>query len=266
MFANLTRRGSGLHTSIVNIRQYAKKRLKGNFYRLKHGRFEALGYSALGSSESDRYVFYEIFGTEDAYQREHLVDEVRDGIVVEIGAHKGYFTILAASTARKVYAYEIDRFNFRYLKKNITRGKIENVEYFNVGVSSRSGHRQICESHVTDARHSFYSSKFVGRSTQRTVWCTSLDDLVEAIGPSDIDLLKLDCEGAEYDILLGASESTIGQIRTIYAELHESANIPYKTDDLVSKLEMLGFGVELYDSHQRDDVSTVMAIFRRENV
>jgi FkbM family methyltransferase len=266
MLANFTRRGSGRHTSFVDIRQYAKKRMKGKYYRLKHGRFEALGYKAVGCSESDRYVFYEIFGTEDAYQRDRLVDEVRDGIVVEIGAHKGYFTLLAASTARRVYAYEIDRFNFRYLKKNISRSRIGNVECYNVGVSSQSGHRLIRESHVTDARHSFYSSNFVGRSTQRTARCTSLDDLVESMGLSHIDLMKLDCEGAEYDILLNASDDTVAKIKTIYAELHESASIPYKTDDLVSRLMLLGFEVQLYDSHQRDDVSTIMAIFRRNQV
>jgi hypothetical protein len=58
-----------------------------------------------------------------------------------------------------------------------------------------------------------------------------------------IDLLKLDCEGAEFAILETAGREILGRIGTIVGEYHEFAN--NHADDLKVCLERQGFEVKL---------------------
>ncbi len=78
-------------------------------------RDEEHGLSFNCRTSSDCYVFNEIFGKEDAYRRDRIAPLIREGVVVEVGAHKGFFTLLAATQAKKVIAFEPDQENFRYL-------------------------------------------------------------------------------------------------------------------------------------------------------
>jgi hypothetical protein len=46
----------------------------------------------------------------------------------------------------------------------------------------------------------------------------SLDDVLNDI--ENVDILKIDCEGAEWSAFKGASPETLGKINSIVAELH----------------------------------------------
>ena len=50
----------------------------------------------------------------------------------------------------------------------------------------------------------------------------TLFDAVGALGIDVIDLLKLDCEGAEYDILRNSPSIVPGRVLRIVAEVHSS--------------------------------------------
>ena len=53
-----------------------------------------------------------------------------------------------------------------------------------------------------------------------TVRTTNLAEILARDVRQDIDLLKLDCEGAEYDILFTATPTDIQRIREIRMEFH----------------------------------------------
>ena len=69
---------------------------------------------------------------------------------------------------------------------------------------------------------------------------TTLDELLRRLGVARCDLLKLDCEGAEYEILYGASEETLRAIDAITAEYHVGLN-EHTVAELVRFLESRGF-------------------------
>lgn len=66
--------------------------------------------------------------------------------------------------------------------------------------------------------HSFFRDK--GRSQE--VDCTTLRDLLHEIPNGSIDLLKIDCEGSEYDILMGTDEENSKRIDRIVMETHHT--------------------------------------------
>jgi FkbM family methyltransferase len=225
-------------------------------------RFRANGIRATGYGASDAYVFNEIFGTEDAYRRDALVPMMRGGTVVEIGAHKGYFTLLAASVAERVLVFEPDARNFAALQKNLALNGGGNVTAVPKAVSSTSGTRTFTVSSITDARHTFFPSDFSGTGKAVEVECTTLTDIIEGHRLESVDVLKLDCEGSEYDVLLGCDRDTIRRIRGIVLEVHESLEIGHRAAELIEFLESHGFTSEMYDEQHRAGLHTAMGLFR----
>ena len=69
------------------------------------------------------------------------------------------------------------------------------------------------------------------------IWIRSLDTLVQEL-ELDNAVLKIDCEGCEYDVLLYSKEDTLNAFSEILCEYH------YGSDKLVSKLKKIGFEIE----------------------
>lgn len=88
----------------------------------------------------------------------------------------------------------------------------------------------------------------------------TLDDVVEATG--QVDLLKLDIEGAEFPVLEATSDRTLRRIGTIVAELHL---LPSDTRHLAlfSRLEALGFRVVSMKSPLHSWRRTIWQLLRR---
>lgn len=75
----------------------------------------------------------------------------------------------------------------------------------------------------------------------------TLDDVFERFAIERCDLLKLDCEGGEYEILLGARPETLLCVRHVALEYHVGLT-PHRPEELVVRLQELGFDVRLVAS------------------
>jgi FkbM family methyltransferase len=242
----------------------AKRRLRHLKLKVFGVRLRSGDIKARGDSPSDVFVFNEIFGPEDAYHRETLIPQMRGGTVVEVGAHKGYFTVLAASVAEKVVVFEPADHNYDLLVKNLNLNGAENTTALKQAVSATAGPRTFTISDHTDARHTFFASPFSGNGGTAEVECTTLPALLRDFELDEIDVLKLDCEGSEYDVLLGVDPDVVGRIKNIVLEVHEAPTIPHTRTELVSFLESNGFSTEIYDENVRDGgLRTCMATFTR---
>jgi len=157
-----------------------------------------------------------------------------DWIIVDIGAAIGEFTVYAAqrAPAGEVYAYEPNPQSFALLQENIMLNKLSNVQAFCVGVWDQAGAMQLNLAQQAE-------------TAIAEIPVITFDQLVRDSVDSVIDLLKLDCEGAEYAILMGASAKSLARVQRIVMEYHD-LDAEHEHSHLVHLLEGNGFSVRLH--------------------
>jgi FkbM family methyltransferase len=146
-----------------------------------------------------------------------------------------------------IYAYEPFADSFELLTENIRLNQVGNVSAFPyaVGASVRPMHLNLGTGvpvlHSTVANESDASGPVV------SVKGTSLDEVFQVHSIERCDLLKIDCEGAEFDILFNAHPHTLARINRICLEYHNGAT-PFSHPDLVRFLERGDFNVAVRPS------------------
>ncbi len=177
-------------------------------------------------------------------------------IIVDIGAHIGSFSWLCWNRgARNIEAFEADPVNAEYARKHLQSTNVS-VKQLAVWRSDRSEPLLF---------HSGYTEMLpdgpdpigvntgggnVFSSSGNAIQTTTLDDV---IGDRQISILKLDCEGSEYPILLTSRK--LKQVRMIVGEYHVMNDIPpfakvegfeeYSIGTLVNHLVAQRFKVEI---------------------
>jgi FkbM family methyltransferase len=165
--------------------------------------------------------------------------------IVDIGANVGSFAVYAAQSCpdAKIYCYEPERQNFASLKQNIKINELEErVSLFQCAVASCRGQRElaICGS-VGNSFHAVPDT-----STRQTVNCTTLSGILADQRLKTIDLLKMNCEGAEYEILESCSETDFERITNIRLEYHNLDAQSRNGDSLSRWLETRGYRIERF--------------------
>jgi len=183
----------------------------------------------------DNYVMGEIW---DFHCYDQKFPVPKDGVVIDIGAHIGSFSIYAASKGSQVYAFEPHPKNYALLKANLRINRISTVSCFRMAVSSTTGKRTLFE-YSTSGEHSFYPVS--GRKI--SVPCVSLEDIFSRKKVSFCDFLKMDVEGAEFEIILHSPRAVFSRIGIIAMEYHESHG--NKVIILKEFLERQGYVVSL---------------------
>jgi FkbM family methyltransferase len=141
--------------------------------------------------------------------------------VVDIGAGLGDFSVYAAAGCPEgvIHAYEPLAASFALLEHNLALNQATNVRPFRQATSGAAGRAQVAEGTAGPA----VSTAFEATAGKRGVETVSLAQVLERLPGSHCDLLKVDCEGCEYDLLLGSSPETLAKVQRISAETHEQA-------------------------------------------
>jgi FkbM family methyltransferase len=148
--------------------------------------------------------------------------EIRRGdVVVDVGAHWGVFSSFAVSqSAGQVIAFEPHPDNFSQLIKLIRRNDLTQVSGNNLAIADYSGHIDLYTSSKS-TRHSVApSDPLTGEPTSQFISVPSVDLPRALIDIDVVDYLKMDCEGAEFGIIMATSENVLRRIRKIVIEYH----------------------------------------------
>lgn len=167
-------------------------------------------------------------------------------VVIDLGANIGVFTIYAAATARevRVYAYEPMPEFFAVLNENVRLNRnSESVQAFNCAVASEVGARHL---DIGDA--GFFFPRFVDSASNKNsktlaVRCTTLAQILKSNHLDHVDFLKMDCEGAEYEILYSTALSDLKRINEIRMEYHNLDSDTRHVDGLKRFFAENGFRV-----------------------
>ena len=182
----------------------------------------------LGARAGALYPPLEIFAFSEYAYDWQLEDEP---LVVDIGAHVGSFTLWLAEQypGLRVMCFEPDPDAFRYLRRNA--GNVATLYERAVGAHTGTAnlHRPIPAGAISNLGA-------VPAGDSVAVDVVSLEDVRAPL--ADVALLKVDCEGCEYDLVLETPPTAWARVRRIVLEYHPVSG--HEPSALVRRLGTLG--------------------------
>ena len=167
---------------------------------------------------------------------------VENDSVIDIGAHHGIFTINVASMGARVFSFEPNPMSFEILSKNVGANNFFHKPIINNFAISKLNNKTVeFDLGVRSTAGSTEKLKNEKLRSGKTISVTTinLDDFLEKNKISNVKLIKMDCEGAEYEII--ENFKRIVNTQYLIVEAHETIN--YSPQQLISELSSRGFNV-----------------------
>jgi FkbM family methyltransferase len=169
----------------------------------------------LSDAHVDRQTLNGIFGR-DEYRLNGFAEGSFE-TVVDIGANIGLFSIRVAPLARRIVAVEPLPDHFKILQSNLS--PFRHAVAVSKALSGRSGPLDLWVS-PNPGGHSILPDLAKGSGSLR-VEAITLRELFAEQSIDRCDLLKVDCEGAEYESLAAVPDDLWPRIRRIHMEFHQ---------------------------------------------
>jgi len=196
-----------------------------------------------------RYGFFDI-GSTISFIREIP----KGGVVIDVGAHFGYFSMLAArcvGPSGKVISIEAMPSTFDCLKKNIVDNGLQDVcELVNSAASNNDNGSLGFTDYGIEL--SSLNSAFGSRNPKLTsgvvaekieVKTLTIDGLVKSRGLDRVDFVKVDAESSEYIVLEGMREVLTSFKPIVIVELGDNdvVGAERKTIEVIELVESCGY-------------------------
>ena len=222
-------------TSILNFEEYS--------FRIREGE-EDPSYD----HNLDLKVFNETW-IENVY-RIHEGHFSGKRVFVDIGANIGAVSIFVDSFNKnrdddqkiKVYAVEPEPNNLRLLNRNIKNNPTENITVVNNAIWHTKSMVSIsnlgANSSIVDLE----------KENKTDVLAITLENLFSIYNIKEVDVMKIDIEGAEFDLILNTSKKTLAKIKYLVLEFDKSFD--GKFGQMIEKLAKQ-FGIDILGSPER---------------
>lgn len=172
-----------------------------------------------------RVPLYEIFA-EDCYKLRWLLGDLLDRPirVVDIGGHVGTFANRLAQlhAHATVESFEPSATTAEFLRRNVSRnGFGERASVTQAAVAARSGRAMFADNGAGSGLNGLAAAGHrTGTATEvRTV---GFDDIV-CSSPVPVDVVKIDCEGGEYELVLNSDPASWDTVQRVVIEHHPVA-------------------------------------------
>jgi FkbM family methyltransferase len=159
-------------------------------------------------------IFWDVaLGTYEYWKTRLMSDLVKEGMtILDIGANEGYYSLLFARLMRdngRVLAFEPDPSNSRLLRRNIEANGYQCIELHEYALSDGEGETTFYPGggvgslvHTTTPL-----AYFASPSQPVTVRTRTLDNVLREANIKNVDLMKIDVEGADLLVLKGAKRT-----------------------------------------------------------
>jgi FkbM family methyltransferase len=163
-----------------------------------------------------------------------------DPLVVDCGANIGISVLYFKSIypAARVIAYEADPGIFRVLKQNLESNGIGGVELINKAVGTENGVAHFWSQGGDSGRIAVEADK------SKALVDVPVIRLREHLAGREVDLLKMDIEGAEAEVLIDCS-SELGNVAAVCTEFHSFPGRPQRLGEVISAMERAGFRTQV---------------------
>jgi FkbM family methyltransferase len=173
-----------------------------------------------------RVPIYEIFA-EDTYRLNWFLGEppTRPMQVLDIGAHIGTFACRLAQLypAAVIQAFEPSPVTAGFLARNAQQNGLDDrITVVEAAVAATKGFALLADNGGGSGLNSLMAAAgagSAGSANPTQVTTVTFDDVV-ANTPGPIDLVKIDCEGGEYDLVRGSARSSWADVQRVVLEYH----------------------------------------------
>ena len=173
------------------------------------------------SGSSDMTLIHDILLYPGPKAEYWLPEEINPSVILDIGANIGIAAVYLANRfpEARIFSFEPMPDNFALLEKNTA--PYSNIKAFNMALG-----RETCEMHIQTAAN---QTNFGGASLHNVDVDPETSIPVQVCSPFDFlrenyltgaDLIKIDTEGAEYDILTAMDREVLFKVKWIIGELH----------------------------------------------
>jgi len=152
----------------------------------------------------------------------------KNDVVIDIGGHIGAFSIAASKHASIVYSFEPSPENYKQFIKNIRLNGRKNIRLMQHAVASKIGKRTFYLDPLNTGANNLYKKN----KYKLSIRTTTLKAFFENKCIKKCHFLKMDCEGAEYEILLTLDSGTLSKIQRIACEYHVPAYVGISDEKL----------------------------------
>ncbi len=209
-------------------------------------------------NDGDLAIANELFLDHQYRFCDEVIKKAKD-CVIDIGGHLGFFSLYASvlNSDVPIYSFEPHIGNYEILKQNLKDNRIKNVHPKQLAVSDKVGESELQIS-KEDLNHALSDAIEPTGETQK-VQTTTLErifrknDIVRPNGHSSgrghCDLIKIDCEGAEFALIYATPDEILNRVSNIFLEYHDWIN-EENSNELKQFLEKKGFKVEKYPNNK----------------
>ena len=177
------------------------------------------------SGTSDAIVLYQNLLRSGKKAEYYVPPALKPKVIVDIGSNIGgsilYFHHLFPDAA--IIGFEPHPETFEVLRRNVA--DLPGVSVFNYGLGAADAAADVTFEGVNFGRFGFAPRPVVDASAARSVECQirHAGDTLRNLGITQVDLLKIDCEGSELDVFTAAPQELIARCRWIVGEMHDAS-------------------------------------------
>jgi FkbM family methyltransferase len=231
-------------------------RIKGSLRPIYHRFVKGIKVEEEARLSIDQYGPFEIAhrpgtdtiiaGNYESYRSGELLPGYSPGpadTVIHIGAHIGVSVLVAAAESPQgvIHGVEAAHDTFNLLRINIALNRADNIRPHRLAISDKQGEVRLYH----DIGHWGHSITRPMSGHYETVPAVSLKQFLDENGIDRCQFMYLNCEGAEFPILLGADAPTLQRFDHILADCHPHLANGKSAEDMVSHFKAAGLRTQL---------------------
>ena len=221
-----------------------------NFYNLKLSLFKIL-------QKFLKKINIKIFYSRD----KNLIKKINVDQVIDVGVAKGTRPLLDNFPKAEYFFIEANKDYYNYIENNLLKNYKSKLFKFAAGEKDET--KKI---NISGPISSFYERENFNFEKNYEVKVKKLDDILENENIFRNTLLKIDCEGAELEILKGSTK-TLKIVDYVIAEIRLQKINTYNPSEIISYLYKNGFiWVDLLEIYYaKEGIDYIDILFKRLN-
>jgi FkbM family methyltransferase len=203
------------------------------------------------------------------FARQHYPVNLSHRVIVDIGANIGMFTLYAARKAPAARIIAVEPFpntRERLWQLVETNGLTDRVTILDCAIAATAGQRTMDSAEAIPSQYRrIYAPETATLNAQHRgpaglmqtdsgvpVRAETLEHLLNQAGLAEVDLLKMNIHGSEYDVLLHTHPQVLQRCRQIAVQYHEMpAKMQLGKEQIIERLRSLGFQLIADDDTHR---------------